>query len=331
MKKIGYRDRIGSVRFYRRIEDDKSIYHYTTKILEVKDNEIMALDGFSVTDSIYVESYLRLHGLYDYHVIRRVPRNGNAIFVIESPEGILVPKMSFDIAFFDRDTARFYFKPLKYLGYGDVDTLRENVKVLSAYGEVEPDPEYLPWLKELSCDKPDCTITVYDGRRDHIFDIYGSYYFKVDIVERPFFGRWRVLEWMGYTRDLVKLGVLPPLEVRTVQIDGWRSRSETVFKGAEQWHKISDYEWAGMFSESEEQLAGLREDLKRMVDLGVFDLLATVIHYTSNIFVTYVDFYVKAKEPNGRVIKVLEEELSDLRRLQMKEILENIFPSLKRD
>jgi len=88
MKKIGYRDRIGSVRFYRRIEDDKSIYHYTTKILEVKDNEIMALDGFSVTDSIYVESYLRLHGLYDYHVIRRVPRNGNAIFVIESPEGI---------------------------------------------------------------------------------------------------------------------------------------------------------------------------------------------------------------------------------------------------
>jgi hypothetical protein len=305
-------------------QNSKSIYHYTTKVIEVKGNEIAALDGFSLTDYMYMRG-VRPDG---YYIMFRKPRYGNSAIIVDSKDGIIIPMMSYDIIAHDPDVAKFYLRPFRdILGLRDLDDLKSNAIVSNQYGEfVEAKhikAQYFPYLRELLGDKPDLSIILYYNVKDRIvknfIDLYGKYYFVLSDFEH------RHVLFLGYTLDIHNL--IPPIYPVKEFIDPWRAHSKPVDMMGD-WIRLTNYEWAGSMSQSAAALEKLEDVLKALVEKGVFRALATVISYTSNIFVVYVDFYVRPYALDGKTVSIIENiknEVDKIEKLETWEILRNVL------
>jgi hypothetical protein len=303
----------------------KSIYHYTTKIIEVREGEVTALDGFSLTDYMYIRSVIP----NGYNVLFRKPRRGNSAVIVDSRDGIIIPMMSYDIMAFNDDVARFYLKPLRdKIGLRDLDDVRYNAIVSNQYGEfVEAKhvkPQRFPYIRMLCGNKPDLSVALYynvGGRIvKNFLDIYNKYYFVVDSFDN------RNILFLGYLLDIQNT-IIPPIHPIKEHLDPWRARSKPLdFVG--DWVRLTDSEWAGAWSASAMALYKLEEALKALVRRGVFKALATVVSYTSNIFVVYVDFYVKPRNLDSKtelIIENIKSVVERIEKLELLEILKNVF------
>ncbi len=305
--------------------DSISIYHYTTKIVEVGGGELKALDGFSLTDYRYIAGVMPGR----YSIVFRMPRYGNSVIIVDSRDGVIIPMMSYDIISHDDDVARFYLKPLKNkLGLRDLDDIRNNAIVSNQYGEfVEAryvKPQRFPFLRMLRGNKPDLSVTLYynvGGRIvKNFLDIYGKYYFAVDGFDN------RNLLFLGYLLDIQNT-IIPPIHPVKERLDPWRARSKPLDLVGD-WIRLTDSEWAGAWSASAMALSKLEEALKALVRRGVFKALATVISYSSNIFVVYVDFYVKPYALDSKtelIIENLRSVVERIEKLELLEILKNVL------
>jgi hypothetical protein len=311
------------------------VKHYTTKVIETKDGEIIALDGFGYTDRWYIWQFKHEKRL-NLEIYGRQPKrhNGNYIFIAKDGNGdILIPKMSADIMGLGRyeDVTKFYLKPLlKQIDYKSVNDLLKDALVIYEGGIIgnadSYKAEYFPLLHELSYDKPDYTITLYTGEGEvysDIIDVYGNYYFVVHLVDR-FCETLRVLRFLGYTKDIE--GIIPPLRCEKERLDPWRTISKIEQTQKSDWIRITNREWCGAWSESEKKLYELEETLKQMLRKGLLDSLATVIAYSSNIFVNYIDFFIKPKIlPKKETFELMKDLVNKIQILEIKEIFENIF------
>lgn len=324
----GYR--LGDV-FIRRftVEDgpsSRAVYHYTTKVIEVEDNNIAALDGFSLTDYGYMARMLP----EGYRVMFRKPKYGNSVVIVDGKDGIVIPMMSYDIMAYDADTAKYYLRPFrKTLGLRDLDDLRKNVMVSNQYGEFvkaeSVKPQYFPYLRELQGDKPDLSIVLrYNVNNKWIvknyLDVYGKYYFVLSDFQN------RNVLFLGYVQDIYN--IIPPIRPVKERLDPWRSHTIPVDLEGGDWIRLTDYEWAGAMSQSAATLEKLEDVLKELVAKGVFKAMATVISYTSNIFVVYVDFYVKPYALDNKTVSIVENIKSivdRIEKLESWEILKNVF------
>jgi hypothetical protein len=320
---------IGNVFIPRKTISRSYTKHYTTKIVEKYSNEIVAIDGWSSTDRNYIYDFDHEIGR---KIIFRMPRNGNSMFILDTKDGVIIPRMSFDVMGIDDDSREFYLKPIiKMLGFKDVDSLLSSALVYSEDGKLDyaknVTPQYFPWIRELTYDYPDLTITLYttyNGELEKsIIDIYGRYYFNVVVMDR-LFGKSRVLLFMGYVNDIY--GIIPPIKPAKHVIDGWRSRNTPLDLDINEWVRLTDSEWCGWTSESEYMLKELEDQLVKLLQLGVFESLATVISYSSNIFVTYIDFYVKKAGFDSNIFKYkIEHVVKQIQNLEVKEIIENVL------
>jgi hypothetical protein len=323
---MGYGWRLGD-RFIKTITVEelpgyKTIYHYTTKIIEVKENKLTALDGFSLTDYEYITSLIP----EGYRVMFRMPRYGNSAMIVDSKDGIIIPMMSYDIIAYDSDTAKFYLRPFrKTLGLRDLDDVKNNAIVSNQYGEFIPakdvKPRYFPYLRWLRGNKPDLSIVLHynvrGGVKKNYLDVYDRYYIVVDNFKN------RNVLFLGYLYDIHD--IIPPLRPVKEHVDPWRARSKPEDLEGEGWVRLTDYEWAGAWSQSAAALEKLEDALKELVAKGVFKALATVISYTSNIFVVYV---VKPYTLNDKTVKIMDSIKSivdRIERLESWEILKNVF------
>jgi hypothetical protein len=323
----GYR--LGDV-FIRRftVEDGpfKAVYHYTTKVIEVKENKITALDGFSYTDYGYMARMLP----EGYRVMFRMPKYGNSVVIVDGKDGIIIPMMSYDIMAFDADTAKYYLRPFrKKLGLRDLDDLRKNVIVSNQYGEFVKaetvNPQYFPYLRELRGDKPDLSIVLrYNVNNKWIvknyLDIYGKYYFVLTDFQN------RNVLFLGYVQDIYN--IIPPIRPVKERLDLWRSHSKPVDLEGGDWIRLTNYEWAGTMTQSAAALENLEDALKKLVAKGVFKAMATVISYTSNIFVVYVDFYVKPYALDNKTVSIVENiksAVDRIEKLESWEIMKNLL------
>jgi hypothetical protein len=326
---MGYGWRLGD-RFIKTITVEelpsyKAIYHYTTKIIEVNENKITALDGFSKTDYLYILGTIP----EGYRVMFRTPRYGNSVMIVDSKDGIIIPMMSYDIMAYDSDIAKFYLRPFKKtLGLRDLDDIKNNAIVSNQYGEfVEAKhvkAQYFPFLRELRGNKPDLSITLYYDVRGEVkknyLDVYGRYYIAVDNFEN------RNVLFLGYLYDIH--GIIPPIRPVKEHVDLWRARSKPEDLEGDGWVRLTDYEWAGAMSQSAATLKELEDVLVKLVAKGVFKALATVISYTSNIFVVYVDFYVKPYTLDSKTVSIIENIKSivdRIEKLESWEILKNVL------
>jgi hypothetical protein len=320
---------IGNEYIKRKTITNTSIYHYTTKVIEVNNNKIRALDGYSLTDHYYIKELIP----NNYNVIFRCPRYGNSAIIINSKDGIIIPQMSYDIMMFDKDATEYYLnrRIKNELGIKDVDDLINNAIIINEDGIIQNakdvKPSYFPYIRELTYNKPDFTITLYtyDGEiNKSIIDIYGKYYFNVVIIKR-FFEKIRSLLFLGYVKDII--GIIPPFEINKIKIDPWRGHAEpNDINVCNEWIRLTNSEWCGYTSESEFLLKELQDALLELLKLGVFESLATIIAYTSNIFVTYVDFYVKKKNINTNIFEHQIKSITNkIQYIEVKEILQNVF------
>jgi len=187
---------LGNMFIKRKEVKENYVKHYTTKVIETKDNEIVALDGFGYTDRWYIWEFKTMKKL-NMEIYARQPKrkNGNYIFIVRDKNGdVLIPKMSADIMGLGRyeDVTKFYLKPLlKWIDYKNINDLLKDALVISEDGVISDacdyKAEYFPMLSELTYDKPDYTITLYTGEGDvysDIIDVYGSYYFVVHPIKR---------------------------------------------------------------------------------------------------------------------------------------------------
>ncbi len=81
-------------------------------------------------------------------------------------------------------------------------------------------------------------------------------------------------------------------------------------------------------SQSAAALENLEDALKKLVAKGIFKAMATVISYTSNIFVVYVDFYAKPCTLDNKTVSIIENIKSTVDRiekLESWEILKNLL------
>jgi hypothetical protein len=320
---------IGNVFIPRKTISRNYAKHYTTKVIERNsNNEIIAIDGFSLTDTNYIYQFDREIGR---KIVFRTPRHGNSMFIINGKDGIIIPKMSYDVMGSDYETREFYLKPiLKTLGFKDVDSLLNSALIYDQNGKIDyaknVKPSYMPYLRELTYDKPDLTIMLYtcdDGIEKSIIDIYNEYYFNVAVMDR-LFEKSRVLLFMGYIYDIY--GIIPFIKPVKRVIDGWRNYTMPLDFVNNEWVKLTDSEWCGWTSKSEYMLKELEDQLIKLLQLGVFESLATVISYSSNIFVTYIDFYVKKSDFDSNVFKYkIEHVVKQIQNLEVKEIIENVL------
>jgi len=323
MRKEGLRLSIGGARIYRKTETPNGIYHYTTLVFERNEAlpEGFYVDGFSLTDSYYVYWRARKAGM-DIDVVRRLPHLYNAIFLVAHKGDYIMPYMSRCVLWTDEDVHKFYLRPLK-IRPDDILVMDRQGKL---HGFYDIEVSYMPDIKPRSYDHhPDVTIIVSDGEREVVFDVFTIFYVKV-VTDDPYWGR--LPEFMGYLDDLIALGIVPPIEVEHVRIDPWRVRHETKERRVEtpyEWVRITDYEWCGWGSESSARLRDLWERVKENAGKGPYDIAAAVVHYTSNLFVVYVDIWLRGSKALKRVF---EGELEELRKLQNWEILKSLFPAL---
>jgi hypothetical protein len=313
------------------VYEGNSIYHYTTKVIEVSDGKVKALDGFSLTDYYYISELLPKN----YKMIFRTPRHGNSSIIVDSKDGLLIPLMSFDIMFIDRETAEFYIKPnKKILGIKDIDDVLSNAIVIDEDGNTykanEIKASYFPYLRELAYNKPDLTVTLYTNVNGEIYkdivDVYGKYYFNVIVANHPFYGKQRHLLFLGYLKDI--MNILPPIHVAYRKIDPWRGHSEPKDLDVHrEWVRLTDSEWCGAYSQSELALKNLQDALLKLLELNAFEYVCTVISYTSNIFVTYIDFYVKptSKAYLSLIKPKIDMIISEIQQLEIREIVRNLF------
>jgi hypothetical protein len=186
--------------------------------------------------------------------------------------------------------------------------------------------EYFPLLHELSYDKPDYTITLYTSEGDiysDVIDVYGNYYFVVHIVKR-FCETLRVLRFLGYVKDIE--GIIPPIKCEKEYLDPWRVINRIEQTQKSDWIRITNREWCGAWSESSQKLYELEQVLKQMLSKGLLESLATVIAYSSNVFVNYIDFFIKPKIlPKKQTFELMKDLVTKIQVLEIKEIFENIF------
>jgi len=129
---------------------------------------------------------------------------------------------------------------------------------------------------------------------------------------------------LGYTKDIE--GIIPPLKCEKEYLDSWRVISKIEQTQKSDWIRITNREWCGAWSESEKKLYELEQVLKQMLHQGLLESLATVIAYSSNIFVNYIDFFIKPKIlPKKETFELMKELVSKIQILEVKEIFENIF------
>jgi hypothetical protein len=326
---------LGHTFINRKEVKENYVKHYTTKVIETKDGEIIALDGFGYTDRWYIWEFKTMKKL-NIELYGRQPRrrNGNYVFIAKDGNGdILIPKMSADIMGLGRyeDVTKFYLKPLlKFVDYKNINDLLKDALVISKDGIIgnadSYKAEYFPLLSELTYDKPDYTITLYscfDNIYSDIIDVYGNYYFVVSLFDRPF-ERIRVLRFLGYVKDIY--GIIPPIYCEKEQLDPWRVISKIEETRKSDWIRITNREWCGAWSESERKLYELEQTLKQMLSKGLLESLATVIAYSSNVFVNYIDFFIKPKIlPKRETFELMKDLVSKIQILEIKEIFENIF------
>jgi hypothetical protein len=303
----------------------KLVYHYTTKIIETEEGEVVALDGFSLTDYMYIRSIMPA----GYNVMFRKPRHGNSTIIVDSKYGIIIPMMSYDIMAFNDDVARFYLRPFRdKIGLRDLDDVRSYAVVSNQYGEfVEAryvKPQRFPYIRMLHGNKPDLSVALYYNVKGRIvknfLDIYGKYYFVVDNFDN------RNILFLGYLLDIQNTAI-PPIRPVVERLDLWRARSKPLDMVGD-WVRLTDSEWAGAWSASAMALGKLEELLEALVRRGVFKALATVISYTSNLFVVYVDFYVKPNALDSEtelIIENLRSVVERIEKLELLEILKNVL------
>jgi len=313
---------LGNTYIKRKTVKDNFIKHYTTKVIQSDDGNVVALDGWSSTDYRYIHEKKPRGELF-----YRSPRNANSILLLKNRDEIVIPRMSYDILSLDED---FYLKPLaRKLGFTSVDDLLDSAIVYDQHGYLgyarDLQPTYFPYIRELSYEKPDLTITLHTANGKSIIDVYGIYYFNVYLYNHPFYGRQRQLLFMGYLYDI--WGIIPPIQPTYKTIDAWRGYTKPVDLKNTSWVKLTDSEWCGAYSRSEIALKNLEDILLKMLEIGVFESVATVISYSSNIFVNYVDFYVKKKDLHN--INVYEEKIrriiEEVQQAELAEIIQNIF------
>jgi hypothetical protein len=304
-------------------------------VISTDGEEITGLDGFGYTDRWYIWGFKAMKKL-NIELYGRQPRrhNGNYVFIAKDGNGdILIPKMSADIMRIgrDEDTTKFYLKPLlKWIDYKNINDLLKDALIVSEDGIIgnadSYKAEYFPMLSELTYDKPDYTITLYTGEGEDyedVIDVYGNYYFVVHLVKR-FCETLRVLRFLGYVKDIE--GIIPPIRCEKEYLDPWRVINRIERTQKSDWIRITDKEWCGAFSESSEKLYELEQILKQMLHRGLLESLATVIAYSSNIFVNYIDFFVKPKIlPKKETFELMKELVNKIQTLEIKEIFENIF------
>jgi hypothetical protein len=322
---MGYGYYLGNVFIKRKKVTDSYVMHYTTKIVQKSSNGIIALDGWSSIDYRYIYEAKPRGELFF-----RNPRNANSIILYKDRDNVIIPRMSYDILSSDED---FYLKPIaRKMGFRSVDDLLSSAVIYDQYGYLgrpeDVPPAYFPYIRELSYDKPDLTITLYTydgGIHKSVIDVYGIYYFNVFLYDHPFYRRQRQLLFMGYLIDI--WGIIPPITVSHVEIDPWRRYTKPIDFNGSDWVKLTDSEWCGSYSQSELALKNLEDVLLKLLEIGVFESVATVISYSSNVFVTYIDFYVKKKDP--ATYNIYEEKIKriveEIQHLETREIIENIL------
>jgi hypothetical protein len=134
----------------------------------------------------------------------------------------------------------------------------------------------------------------------------------------------RVPRFLGYTKDIE--GIIPPIRCEKEQLDPWRTISKIEQTRKSDWIRVTDREWCGAWSESEKKLYELEETLKQMLRKGLLESLATVIAYSSNVFVNYIDFFIKPKIlPKKETFELMKDLVAKIQALEIKEIFENIF------
>ena len=327
--KSGYVTKIVDAPVYRQeifVGEESYIKHYGTTVLKAKNGEITGLEGFSLTDSNYVDRMARKLYL-PLRIWRRVPRDDNAIFAVEHMGDWLIPSMSADIVGKDEDRIKFYLKEL----FKQYSLTEEDLWVISEDGIIgtfdKYVPSYLPNLKPgyYVGDKPDATVTITDTKRSHVLDIFGDY--CIYTVEG--WGYWqgyRLPRFMLQKRFLISHNSMPNVDVAVRKTDAWRSVAEIVDREEPDWVKITDSEWCGAYSEASEMLNQIYEDLKANIGAG-YDAIAAFVEYTSNIFVVYVDIYLRVSDPRllEKTLRAVAERVAEQRRVATREILENVF------
>ena len=319
LRRVGYVTRIQDVVFYRKTVSRNYVKHYTTKVLVILDGELRGLDGFGITDYFYIRDFAVGRGVSLQLYLRR-PKFHNSILVAEYKGTLYITRMSADTIWEDSEAREFYLKPLSRRLSMRYEYLVDSLHVIDQYGNITEyskyEPKYMPCIKPswYPGEKPDLTLVVYDstGRR-HVVDVFSDYY-VYRVRDYPLF--------MGYLQDLVELEVVPPVTVETERVDTWRVRSRTVRTiDASTWFKLTDYEWCGAYSRTQVELEKLFKFLRDNIGRG-YDMVCSVIHYTSNVFVAYIDIWVRGVPSS--LMKVLER-LELIRELAGKEIIESIF------
>jgi hypothetical protein len=148
----------------------------------------------------------------------------------------------------------------------------------------------------------------------------------VIVANHPFYGKQRHLLFLGYLKDI--MNVLPPIHVKHVKVDAWRGHSEPRdINVTNEWVRLTDSEWCGAFSESEYKLKELEDALLKLLELNAFEYVCTVIAYSSNIFVTYIDFYVKptSKAYLSLIKPKIDYVVNEIQETEIREIVRNLF------
>jgi hypothetical protein len=163
----------------------------------------------------------------------------------------------------------------------------------------------------------------------NVIDIYGKYYFDIIIMKR-WYEKLRIANFLGYVFDLMKLGVIPYMEFVKHKTDAWRGFTKNIdiekLNEKNGWIKLSDSEWCGAYSESSALLKDVENELLKLLYHGLFEYVLTVISYSSNIFVNYIDFYVKTKSNATNISPYyIKNIISKIQLIELKEIIENIF------
>jgi len=334
--KTGYVTRIVDAKVFRKellVKGNSGVIkHFGTPVLKIEDKEIVGLNGFSITDAQYVgQLSLKLGLVPEIHC--RAPRDANAIFIVKHKGEWYIPELSANIAGFDEDTKNFYFGKgylKRILKENDVN-VDEDLWVMGEDGIIGQFKDYVPsYVPNLKPDyyvglKPDATVTITDMKKSHRLDIFGDWCVYT-VKGWGFYSGSYLPRFMLQKRFLISHNSMPNVDVAVRKTDAWRSVAEIVDREEPDWVKITDSEWCGAYSEASEMLNQIYEDLKANVGAG-YDAIAAFVEYTSNIFVVYVDIYLRVSDPRllEKTLRSVAERVAEQRRVATREILENVF------
>ena len=353
MERKGYLTNILGTPIYRKIISYQFVQHYTTKIGFITDDNKVFLDGFSSTDRDYIREWLYRYTNKDVDVYSFNPRRQSyalpIIWYREKDEWLITPMSADVIAESIMYETYPYEKRLLRefkLRLDDIVVRFPNHEVvLHDYVNDWSSDEGIPLMNnylEYSGLKPQSTVVIHDfvkKYKKHRIDVFGKYsvYTTPEKVRLGFYYDGYQPLFLTRTEWLRESQIIPT-EFLTEHIDAWRCRTLSRPTESPTWFKLVNDFWVGLGSETAQEMKQFVDDLIEWnKETRLFNGILLNLNYSSNIFVVYLDIYLKLNlerlkdKKIWKKIGMTKKKIEEIDKLATKEIIENVFSFLRRD